>query len=307
MSKQYPPTVTAADGTTIKEFTPYPTIRVVTSMGQFKKSLATSGLGSVADVVGADLAKEWENELFDCLETLQNGTWTAKALLAEINRVGSAKRLRVTIWPREYHPEVLDPAKGTTAVIEMYTNAEQQGRQGLGGPGLMRDASKNQAGTGDHALVYFDPTIWQPTSPIREAAMQADPAKYTGVGMDPEYVLFHELVHAMRTLKGLTDLTPTVTHDYWNTEEFAANLITNIAMSEHDPFGDLRYGEVGFKRMPAQYKTSDGYLTSSEHTSLIGKMVQTDPLFCGTVAVSPYLNAFNPIRTLIKKGVRGGP
>jgi hypothetical protein len=162
MSKQYQPTVTAADGTTIKEFTPYPTIRVVTSMGQFKKSLATSGLRSVADVAGADLAREWEKELFDCLETLQNSTWTAKALLAEINRVGSAKRLKVTIWPREY---------------------------------------------------------------------------------------------------------------------CAANLITNIAMSENNPSGDLRYGEVGFKRMPAQYKTSDGYLTSSEHTSLIRKMCQTDPCF----------------------------
>jgi hypothetical protein len=301
MSKQYRPQLTYPDGSTLKEFTPYPTIRVLTPMGQFKKSLATSGLKDVADVAGVDLAREWESELFDCLETLQNGIWTAKALLAEIDRVGNAKRLKVTIWPREYHPEVLDPTRGTAAVIQMYTNAEQQGRQGLGGPGLMQDASKNQAGAGDHALVYFDPTVWQPTSPIREAAMQADPVKYTGVGMDPEYVLFHELVHAMRTLKGLTDLTPTVTRDYWNREEFAANLITNIAMSENQPFGDLRYGEVGFKRMPTKYKTSDGYLTSSEHTSLIRNMCQTDIPFCSTVAASPCLNAFNPIRTFMKK------
>lgn len=302
MAKPYPPTIASKDGTTIKEFTPnYPTIRVLTPTEQFKRSLATSGLSSVADIAGADLAGEWENEIFDCLETLQNGSWTAKALLAEIHRVGSAKRLKVTIWPREYHPEVLNPTKGVPALIEMYINAEQQGRQGLGGPGLMKDAKKNQAGAGDHALVYFDPTIWQPTSPIREAAMQEDPAKYTGVGMDPEYVLFHELVHAMRTLKGLTDLTPTVTHDYWNTEEFVANLITNIAMSEKAPSRDLRYGEIGFKRMPAQYKTSNGYLTSGEHVGIIKDMCQIDPVFCGTIAASPHQNAFNPIRSFLKK------
>jgi hypothetical protein len=311
MSKQYPATATAKDGSTIKEFTPYPTIRVATPLDQFKKSLGTSDLSSVADVAGANLVRssrttagEWESELFDCLETLQNGTWTATALLAEIDRVGKAKRLKVTILPREYHPEVLDPTKGTVAVIEMFTNAQQQGREGLTGPGMMKDPSKSQAGTGDHALVYFDPTIWQPTSPIREAAMHADPAKYTGVGMDPQYVLFHELVHAMRSLKGLTDLTWTVTYDYWTREEFAANLITNIALSENNPFGDLRYGEVGFKRMPAQYKTSDGYLTSSEHTSLISVMCQMDPRFCGIVAASPQLNTFNPIRTFLRNRTR---
>jgi hypothetical protein len=299
MTNQYSATFTYPDGSNLKEFTP--TIRVLTPMGQFKKSLATSGLVSVTDVAGADLAREWESEVFDCLETLQNGTWTAKALLAEIDRVGSAKRLKITIWPREYHPEVLDPTQGTAPVFKMYLNAQQQGRQGLSSPGMMQDASKNQAGAGDHALVYFDPTMWQPTSPIREAAMQADPVKYSGAGMDPKYVLFHELVHAMRTLKGLTDLTSTDTPDYVNRDEFAANLITNIAMSENNPFGDLRYGEDGFKRMPTKFTTSDGYLTSSEHTNLIRNMCQMDLAFCGTVAASPYVNAFNPIRTFLRK------
>src|SRR5262249_54575588 len=129
MAREYQPLATAPDGTTIKEFTPFPTIRVVTPLAQFKRSLATSGLSSVADVAGADLAREYESELFDCLETLANGTWTAKALLGEIDRVGKAKQLKVSIWPREYHPEVLDRTKGALAVIQMYMNAEQQGRQ----------------------------------------------------------------------------------------------------------------------------------------------------------------------------------
>jgi hypothetical protein len=311
--------------------TPYPafpdTIRMTVVKKTFKSNLAGSGLAGVADALldetggsGSDLGSYWESEVLKCLDNLNGGTWTQKKLLAEIDRVGKAKNLRTTIYQREYHPELIGAGSRNPVmdIWETYYNASQQGAQGVSGPGMMKDASKNQAGAGDNALVYFDPAIWNKDNAATDLTIDSlkqanlytgsvsntrtsNPTLYAALSiMTADDILFHELVHAMRTLKGLTDLTATVNGWYVNVEEFMANLITNIAMNEKNPSGDLRYSENWFTLMPAKFKTNQGYMADAENEKIIKLAKTLDPQFCHTVALSPANNPFNPFRFLEK-------
>jgi hypothetical protein len=52
--------------------------------------------------------------------------------------------------------------------------------------------------------------------------------------------------------------------------------------------------------MPAQFKTSKGYLANAEHVDLIKKIVGQDPTLSSRIAASPGSNPFNPIRRFVK-------
>ena len=86
------------------------------------------------------------------------------------------------------------------------------------------------------------------------------------IGSEPDEVLFHEMVHALRMLQGELQAVPTGTQDdqYHNVEEFFAVLVTNIYMSEKDPHAQLRPGVSGFKNaLPDREATSSGFLLNN--------------------------------------------
>jgi hypothetical protein len=287
----------APNGDTITPWSSYPTIQMVGVASVFRQGLAGTGLAPVANALGRGMADDWTAEVTRLLDVLKL-TSTAATMFSEIDQIGLSTGHKVSIWPRDYHPEQITPGGGPKQVIDMYLNAGQQGQNGLSGPAMMRDASKNIKGDGDNAIVYFDPYVWLDGNPVRQAAQASDPARYSGAGMQPEFVLFHELVHAMRGLKGLTDLTPTTTPDYVNLEEFSANLLTNVAMKEANASNVLRYGEVGFKPMPPQYTTSCGYLASNEHRDLISRIHRQDSRFIMNLALLTR-PPWNPYRALL--------
>jgi hypothetical protein len=72
-------------------------------------------------------------------------------------------------------------------------------------------------GNGTNATVEFAPGIWD----------------------DPDEVLYHELVHASRIVRGVLDRMP-VDHNYDDAEEYLAVVLTNIYMSEKGQFSHLR-------------------------------------------------------------------
>jgi hypothetical protein len=160
---------------------------------------------------------------------------------------------------------------------------------------------------GESAFIYFDPDTWRADSFMRQEAAIMNPAKFGGVGMEPEDVLFHELVHAVRRLKGVTDRTPTKTPDYVNLEEFNAVLVTNIAINEKNQFAPLRYGERTFIAMPEQYKTSAGFLRNTEHADLVKRIIARDAILPRDIANCPFVNPFNPFRRSFRGALWAAP
>jgi len=84
-------------------------------------------------------------------------------------------------------------------------------------------SDKVAAGGGSDAEVYFTPGEWGGKSGCFGGAR----------GALPDEVLFHEMVHALRDMQGLSNPIPTTGRNasYHNEEEFLAIVVTNIYMS----------------------------------------------------------------------------
>jgi hypothetical protein len=290
-----------------KPFDPYPTIRVFSSPDVFKKNLSQSGLVSVANELAGDMSTAWEKGVFDALTSLSSmRNYAARCVLTEIDWYGKRKKFNVFILPRDMQVEMAiwanqpDPKlTPEERVIKAWLNASSQGRTGTPGPGTIADASKNQPGAGDNAVIRYDPLIFDPDNTFRDVANQMYPGRYGPYGASPAEALLHELVHAMRTLKGITDplnLGPPFNDTF---EEFVAVLVTNIHTAEQNP-GGLRAGHTGFMPMQPNLATSLGFLSDKNNCDLVKYLIRQDRSFCNNLAQTVYLNSFNPILMLLK-------
>jgi hypothetical protein len=217
--------------------------------------------------------------------------------------VGKRAGLSVFIVPRNMNFEraYWDTRTDVTPqerVIKMTLNASSKPRQDVSGPGMMANASNNQRGAGDNVVLEFDPANWNPDNKFREIANQMVPGQYGPYGTSPDQALLHELVHSMRSIKGMTDLTPTGPPFNDTIEEFVAVLVTNIHIGERNP-GGLRAGHRGFMPMAANWSTSEGFLADPNNRRLVKYLIQQDPSFCRNLARPTYVNSFNPFRLLL--------
>jgi hypothetical protein len=288
-----------------KPFGTYPAIRIFSSPAIFKSNLKQSGLADIADDLAGDMSAAWEKAVWDALTALSaSRCYAARCVLGEIQWHGRLGRHFVFILPRYMELEQSIWANRTDLtpqerVIKAWLNASSQGREGSSGPGMMADASKNQRGSGDSAVVHFDPLVWDQDNKFRDVADEMFPGRYGPYGASPAEALLHELVHAMRTLKGMTDLTPTGPPFNDAFEEFAAVLVTNIHTGELTP-GGLRAGHTGFMPMQQTWNTSAGFLSDKDNRELVRYFIHQDPSFCHNLAQTVYVNSFNPICFLLR-------
>jgi hypothetical protein len=77
-------------------------------------------------------------------------------------------------------------------------------------------------GGGSDALLYFTPSEWGGG----ESACSGPGTKWPA-----DQVLFHELVHALRDMQGLSNPVPTVNTSYLNEEEFLAIVLEGVYVS----------------------------------------------------------------------------
>lgn len=275
--------------------TPYPAmpcIRLVLRTRSFRSTLIDTGVGDNPD--WTERMKEgWESSVIDVLDSLRAGSWTQKVVLGAIQNRCAQKNYRVYINPRETHPQNT-ASKGTNEleILDQILNSAATG-----------NSTQQVPQDGETAYIYYEPHSWRADSFIRQEAELVNPSRFGGVGMEPDQVLFHELVHAVRRLSGTTDRTPTQNRDYVNLEEFAAVLFTNISMNEKNPFAPLRYCERSFIAMSPQYQTSASFLKNSEHHDLVGRIVRKDPQLTQSVANSNVHNPFNPLRRYLRGAV----
>jgi hypothetical protein len=98
-----------------------------------------------------------------------------------------------------------------------------------GGLGTRIDPQTGRQIHGDDVFVDFSP----------EAFARGSPSRPPGPGMEPDEVLFHELVHAVRQLAGVVYFMP-VNRNYDNEEEYLAITISNIYIRNKDKRAPLR-------------------------------------------------------------------
>ncbi len=76
-------------------------------------------------------------------------------------------------------------------------------------------------GAGANSIIGYSPELWGPGGASR----------IRGAGYDPDEIMFHEMVHASRQMRGVQDYT-SVYPLYDNVEEYIAIVLCNIYMSE---------------------------------------------------------------------------
>jgi hypothetical protein len=130
---------------------------------------------------------------------------------------------------------------------------------------------------------------------------------YEGADHGKDDQLFHELVHAVRELRGEFNQILTWDKDWMNEEEFFAVLLTNIYLSERGK-KNLRGNYLGFGLLATELSTSEAFLGKGtspvskmhrEHRRLVHKLVCEDWRMCSTISAK--VNApFNPIREFMR-------
>ena len=88
----------------------------------------------------------------------------------------------------------------------------------------------SRGGAGSDVTIWYEPKAW--STPSLKASI--DPANH----LRADDVLFHELVHALRMLRGQMDLVPI--RDWDNIEDLFAIMLANIYNSSNNRNNDLR-------------------------------------------------------------------
>jgi hypothetical protein len=123
----------------------------------------------------------------------------------------------------------------------------------------------------------------------------------------PDNVLVHELTHALRYMRGLINMVPTLDKAYDNEEEFFAILVANIYMSETGRTMFLA-SHHNYDALPAELSTSEGFLGKGvsppshrhlENRRLVHKFVCQCYGLCALL-FGKVSAAFNPIREFMR-------
>jgi hypothetical protein len=154
-------------------------------------------------------------------------------------------------------------------------------------------------GGGSNVFIYFDPFA-------RTAGCTGNPTGRQCLSVEPNEVLLHELVHALRDAEGIeTNQTWSMPQQrYDNLEEFMAILLTNIYSSERGKTKFRQDHQDDATPLKDAWATSEGFLTDKLNNWGVGKFC-TDHDALAT-AIAGLNISFNPVR-VFKARQRGTP
>jgi hypothetical protein len=201
------------------------------------------------------------------LDTIRSSV-SGRALLTEL---GSIPTKHVTIWPYEFISVAsMTPTLGGETTAASTKRAWVQGVPvcGADAQGQTFHTGKIGAGGGSNAHIMLS----------------------TGRLKHPEQILFHELVHATRIMRGAFWMLA-VNNGYGNLEEFIAAIVTNIYLSEtKQPIHDYNW-----RRLDGQ-SFLDSSTIQPKPRLLLGTFRTRQPTFF--YALSAVNGAFNPCRQI---------
>jgi hypothetical protein len=240
-------------------------------------------------------------------------TGTGRALLKAISETGLQKGKDITIIPYESdddnaYAEPLDGIAGrdaSPAGSPLYQGGEDD-------PKTPDFDEREQAvlfwtgtGLGSNVAVHYNPeyTGGVPSCP-RDGKTTSGPCRLLlGAAQEKDDQLLHELVHALRDLRGQWSMVPTLNKQWENEEEFFAILVANIYISEKGQ-KILRATHHDYTRLDPDLSTSEKFLAKGgtnlsrdqlEVRRLVAKLIREDWGMCCSIAQSVKAE-FNPIR-----------
>ena len=161
-----------------------------------------------------------------------------------------------------------------------YTRADE--RYDMVPPGMVG------TGSGSDVTIYFTPDMRQKSG--------CNAGTY---GSQPDEVLFHEMVHALRHMQGQSNAIPTEdsARGYDTEEEFLAIVVANVYMSAKK-CTQLRADHHGHKPLQPPLNTSAGFLTDSINLKLMNIYhLLWKPTFLALSQVTGV--TFNPFHELV--------
>jgi hypothetical protein len=173
---------------------------------------------------------------------------------------------------------------------------------------LLRGTGRGTDAEMHYSASKFDDHNDVPLCPL-DGTVSKGPCRY-GRGTaayGPDYALVHELVHALRYMRGVLNNVPTWDKEYDNEEEFFAILVGNTHISEKGR-QLLVANHHGYAALPANLSTSEGFLGKGvsplsqshlENRRLLHKFV------CQCHGLSALLNGkvsavYNPVREYMR-------
>jgi hypothetical protein len=146
-------------------------------------------------------------------------------------------------------------------------------------------------GEGSSVEIAFDPDNYTESCVKRGAASQ------------PDDVLFHEMVHALRMMQGRYNQIPagrasTAISFYDDEEEFLAIVATNVYLSQKDAAAPLRGNHHDHDKLWPPLDTSAGFLTDKDNynTLQIYRLTWLPTFTHLAMLVTPKFNPFREVR-----------
>jgi hypothetical protein len=157
-------------------------------------------------------------------------------------------------------------------------------------------------GVGTNAQVLFSPGIFESSGQI------------TGPGSLPDEALFHELVHALRMMRGVQTVLP-VNQNYHDEEEYLAIVLSNVYLSEKRQTvfrgaerifinDDNKYNTIPL-RQPENFLDNAQGVTMSPMVLIERMRLSMPKLYCAFANITPDSAAFNPVREFEKRRKAG--
>jgi hypothetical protein len=237
----------------------------------------------------------YESVVVTKLKGIVQDSATAASVVGAITRAGDATGHRYKIVPPEPGK---DPNRAFTAWDDQYGVSPKDSHpygwypdESRPGKTHLVRANWTARGGGSNSTTHYNPYM-----------------------DEAERVIVHEMVHALRQMLGWVDEVPLAgaLADFVEEEEFFPMLVQNIYLSEMGHNDDLRGSHKEVKVLPADLRTSAGFI--GDHAfgraarALVKKFTEQCPDLCDLLArVVPTTGAtgapvFNPIREYLTPG-----
>jgi hypothetical protein len=264
-------------------------------------------------VVGYKIAAEGhQKSVADCLDCFTR-KGSGRALLVELGRT----RHTITVMPhwlyfmtlpgdgfRNANTRGLRAGQNLSHVTDSIPDNDRDSyAKGAPIPSLFGSETWTGTGAGASVVIYYSVRTWTD-------AFYPD---YTvgAAGFQPDEVLFHELVHATRRIRGKqTSVTVKGRPNFGNIEEYFATVIANIYLSEKGKEARLVGAYALDLAKPLKdwnvMKDPDGFYRNNDGLSippdrLMDTFQRTQMLFYHDLALLPTPPWFNPARTHFKR------
>lgn len=193
---------------------------------------------------------------------------------------------------------------GNTAYIEPYWSfgktAYKNDNAYFGDLGPNATAEQDRGADGDgpsDALVSFTPSMWGKPGFDPNSHLATGTSGISGPASEPDEILFHEMVHASRYMRGISK-QKAVDKGYDNEEEFYAVVLANIYVAEKGKY-DLRASHHGHRTLmnPLAFLENTQRITPTPRVLMKQLYEQQSSFFKDLGAIPEPRTWWNPVRS----------